>query len=52
MTSLDNELMLFQANKNNELCIFLQHHPQPQPPPPTPTPHPHPPPPTPHPHSI
>lgn len=35
MTSLDNELMLFQANKNNELCIFLQHpHPQPHPPPP------------------
>ena len=40
MTSLDNELMLFQANKNNELCIFLQHpHPQPHPPPPTPHPH-------------
>ena len=39
MTSLDSELMLFQANKNNELCIFLQHsHPQSQPnPQPTPT---------------
>ena len=39
MTSLDNELMLFQANKNNELCIFLQHH-NPQPPSQPPT-HPH-----------